>query len=180
VEGDAGAEEEAVKSADEITAEDKQSFVELLIDGCAANVAAELLGTTGTAMRKHYSGNSSIYFDPEFADQVAAAKASDARVHARLERIEGSFWRAVDKGEKWAVEKALLVYHPDFESLRHTNLRISGGIEHTARLLMPHMTTEEIFQRLEAQGMSRAEIEQQLEKLKQGKEPLGLPAPRAA
>lgn len=147
---DFGGEDEERKSlilAHEIDEGLKAEYVALLADGLDPGSAAKALGSTGTQFRKHRSPNSQWY-DPAFADQVATALASDQRKSNRLERLEEAFWNAVEHGEKWAVEKGLYAYHPDFEHLRHTNLRVSGEIVHAAKVLLPHLSDEEIQARL--------------------------------
>jgi hypothetical protein len=122
-------------------------YVRLIEDGLDPGTAAKELGSTGSQFRKLRSPNSQ-WFMPGFADQVATALASDARKRNRLERLEEAFWRAVESGEKWAVEKGLYAYHPDFEQLRHTNLRVSGEIVHAAKVLLPHLSDDEIRARI--------------------------------
>jgi hypothetical protein len=125
----------------------KREYVMLIHDGLDPGTAARELGSTGSQFRKLRSPNSHWY-DPAFADQVAAALASEDRRHNRVERLEEAFWAAVEAGEKWAVEKGLYAYHPDFEQLRHTNLRVSGEIVHAAKVLLPHLSDDEIRARI--------------------------------
>ncbi len=126
----------------------KAEYVGLIMDGLDPGSAAKELGSTGTQFRKHRSVNSQWY-DPAFADQVAAAIASDQRKGNRLERLEEAFWAAIEGGDVRMLEKGLYAYHPDFEKLRHTNLRVSGEIVHAAKVLLPHLSDEEIQARLE-------------------------------
>lgn len=168
--------------AGDITDEMKASYVEGLLDGRDPSVVARELSSTGTQFRR-LTNPESVHFDKDFADRVAAAKASEHRTESRREILDGMIWAAAEKGEKWAIEKLLLVYHDDFDKLRHNNLKISGSIEHTARLLLPHMTTEEIKERLRERGVSEEEIEAQLAKVKAERDPtapLALPPPKAA
>lgn len=154
-----------MKLSDELTQEDKDTFVELLYEGADPHVAAKEIGSTATAFKHCYSPRSQWY-DEDFAERVAAAKASTEREQGRIDKLDGYIWTAAENGEKWAVEKLLLIYHPDFEPLRHQNLRISGSVEHTARLLFPALTREEIYERLEERGFTKEEIEQRLEQAK--------------
>jgi len=133
--------------AHQITAEMKTEYVGLIADGLDPGSAAKEMGSTGTQFRKHRSPNSQWY-DPAFADQVAAAISSDQRRANRLERLEEAFWKAIEDGNTRMLEKGLYAYHPDFEQLRHTNLRVSGEIVHAAKVLLPHLSSEEIEARL--------------------------------
>lgn len=130
-----------------IDEEMKADYVGLLADGLDPGSAAKELGSTGTQFRKLRSPNSQ-WFDPGFADQVATALSSDARKHNRLERLEEAVWRLIEDGNPRMLEKMLYAYHPDFEKLRHTNLRVSGEIVHAAKVLLPHLSEEEIQSRL--------------------------------
>lgn len=125
----------------------KSEYVGLIADGLDPGSAAKELNSTGTQFRKHRSPNSQWY-DSAFADQVAAALASDQRKANRLERLEEAFWKAIEDGNTRMLEKGLYAYHPDFEQLRHTNLRVSGEIVHAAKVLLPHLSAEEIQARL--------------------------------
>ena len=125
----------------------KAEYVGLIADGLDPGSAAKEMGSTGTQFRKHRSPNSQWY-DPAFADQVATALASDQRKTNRMERLEEHFWAAIEKGDVRMLEKGLYAYHPDFEKLRHTNLRVSGEIVHAAKVLLPHLSKEEIQARL--------------------------------
>jgi hypothetical protein len=136
-----------VKHVSEITEDDKAEFLDLLRDGLDPGSAAHAIGTTGTQMRKMRRSHS-VWFDSEFADACAVAEASPEATLTKRERLEEAFWLAVEKGEKWAIEKGLYAYHPDFEHLRHTNLRVSGEIMVAARALLPHLTDNEIEQRI--------------------------------
>jgi len=125
----------------------KSEYVALIADGLDPGSAAKELGSTGSQFRKHRSPNSQWY-DPAFADQVEAAKNSDQRKANLLERLEEHVWRAIEKGDIRMLEKMLYAHHPDFEKLRHTNLRVSGEIVHAAKVLLPHLSDEEIQSRL--------------------------------
>lgn len=155
--------------ASEITEELKADYLELLRDGFDGGSAARQLGSTGTQFRK-FRRQHSRWYDATFADACAAAEASDDRAVTRRERLEDAFWAAVENGEKWAIEKGLYAYHPDFEHLRHTNLRVSGEIMVAARALLPHLSDEEIQQRI-------VEIE---EREKAAQPPKLLESPKAA
>lgn len=133
--------------AHQIDAEMKSEYVGLIADGLDPGSAAKQLGSTGTQFRKHRSPNSQ-WFDPAFADQVAAAAQSDQRRANMLERLEEHVWAAIEKGDIRMLEKMLYAYHPDFEKLRHTNLRVSGEINHALKVLLPHLSKEEIQARL--------------------------------
>lgn len=136
-----------MKHVKQISAEDKAEFVDLLRDGIDHVSAARSLDSTGTQYRRLRSPQSQ-WFDPEFAQACHEAENSPERVTTRIQRLEGAFWQAVEDGKQWAVEKGLYAYHPDFEHLRHTNLRVSGSIEHTARMILPHLSDDEIKERL--------------------------------
>lgn len=142
-----------MKFAREITEQDKADFIELLKDGYDPGSAARQLGSTGTQFRKLRRAHTQ-WFDPAFADACAAAESDEARAVTRRERLEEAFWEAVENGERWAVEKGLYAYHPDFEHLRHTNLRVSGEVEHTWRAMLPHLTDEELRERLIEAGLA--------------------------
>lgn len=133
--------------AHQIDAEMKAEYVGLIADGMDPGSAAAELGSTGTQFRKHRSPNSQWY-DPAFADQVAAALNSDQRMSNELERLEEAFWKKVADGHWPAIEKGLYAKHPDWEKMRHTNLRVSGEIVHAAKVLLPHLSNEEIQARL--------------------------------
>jgi hypothetical protein len=135
--------------AHQIDAELKAEYVALIADGLDPGSAARELGSTGSQFRKHRSPNS-IWYDPAFADQVEAARHSDQRKSNLLERLEEHVWKAIEKGDIRMLEKMLYAYHPDFEKLRHTNLRVSGEIVHAAKVLLPHLSDEEIQARLNA------------------------------
>lgn len=166
--------QDAAKHVSELTDEDKDAYLDLIRDGLDPGSAAQQVGSTGHQFRKLRTPESQWY-EPGFAMQVDTALNDKNRRRNQAERADQPFWAAVDRGEKWAVEKAQLIYNPDWEPLRHHNLRVTGSIEHTARLLLPHMTTDEVIQRLEQSGMSRAEIDERVETLKREKEPLALP-----
>lgn len=125
----------------------KAEYVGLIADGLDPGTAAKELGSTGTQFRKHRSPNS-VWYDSAFADQVEAAKNSGQRKANMLERLEEHVWKAIEKGDIRMLEKMLYAYHPDFEKLRHTNLRVSGEIVHAAKVLLPHLSDEEIENRL--------------------------------
>lgn len=125
----------------------KTEYVALIADGLDPGSAARELGSTGSQFRKHRSPNS-LWYDPAFADQVEAAKNSDQRKANLLERLEEHVWKSIEKGDIRMLEKMLYAYHPDFEKLRHTNLRVSGEIVHAAKVLLPHLSDEEIRSRL--------------------------------
>lgn len=161
-----------MKLSEDLTAEDKDTFVELLYQGADPSVAAHEIGSTGVQFKHCYSPRSQ-YYDEDFALRVAQAKASTERVEGRIDKLDGYIWAAAENREKWAIEKLLLIYHPDFEPLRHQNLRISGSVEYTARLLFPALTREEIIARLEERGFTLEEIEQRLEQAKH-RPPAGL------
>lgn len=163
----------------DITPEMKADYIDGLLDGRDPSVVARELGSTGTQFRRLCRVGGENY-DPDFADRVAAAKAEDSRKENRDEIIEGMIWAAAERGEKWAIEKLALVHLASFDKLRHSNLKISGSIEHAQRLLLPHMTKEEVIARLEERGISREELEEQLAKVKAEREPLALLPPRVA
>jgi len=130
-----------------ITPGDKAEYVALIAGGLDPGSAARELGSTGSQFRKHRSPNSQ-YYDPAFADQVEAAKNSDQRRANELEMLEEAFWAKVADGHWPAIEKGLYAKHPDWEKMRHTNLRVSGEIVHAAKVLLPHLSKEEIQARL--------------------------------
>lgn len=145
--GDEEPERKPLILAHQIDAEMKAEYVALIADGLDPGSAAKELGSTGTQFRKHRSPNSQWY-DPAFADQVATALAAPTRKANLLERLEEHVWAAIEKGDIRMLEKMLYAYHPDFEKLRHTNLRVSGEIVHAAKVLLPHLSDEEIDARL--------------------------------
>jgi len=141
------AERKPLVLAHQIDAELKADYVALIVGGLDPGSAAKELGSTGTQFRKHRSPNSQWY-DPAFADQVATALSSDARKANELEMLEEAFWKKVQDGHWPAIEKGLYAKHPDWEKMRHTNLRVSGEIVHAAKVLLPHLSNEEIEARL--------------------------------
>jgi hypothetical protein len=133
--------------AHQIDADLKSEYVALIAGGLDPGSAARELGSTGSQFRKHRSPNS-IWYDPAFADQVEAAKNSDQRKANSLEMLEEAFWAKVNDGHWPAIEKGLYAMHPEWEKMRHTNLRVSGEIVHAAKVLLPHLSDEEIQARL--------------------------------
>jgi hypothetical protein len=134
--------------AHQIDSDLKAEYVALIVSGLDPGSAAKELGSTGTQFRKHRSPNSQWY-DPAFADQVATALSSDARKANALEMLEEAFWGKVADGHWPAIEKGLYAMHPEWEKMRHTNLRVSGEIVHAAKVLLPHLSNEEIQARLD-------------------------------
>lgn len=133
--------------AHQIDAGLKAEYVALIMGGLDPGAAAKELGSTGTQFRKHRSPNSQWY-DPAFADQVATALSSEQRKTNALEMLEEAFWGKVADGHWPAIEKGLYAMHPEWEKMRHTNLRVSGEIVHAAKVLLPHLSDEEIQSRL--------------------------------
>ena len=133
----------SAKHVSEITEDDRAEFLDFLRDGLDQGAAARLIGTTGTQMRK-FRRSHSVWFDPEFADACAAAEASSETAITRKERIDEMVWLAAEKGDWRAIEKLAYAYHPDFEHLRHSNLRVSGEIMVSARQIFPHLTDEQL------------------------------------
>lgn len=135
----------------EITYEQKQEFVEHLSDGLDAHSAAALVGTTGTQFRK-LRNPEGVWYDAEFARDCDEAEANPRRAQTQRERLEGAFWLQVEKGNWNAILKGLLLYHPEWEPLRHTNLRVTGQIDHMLALVkqLPSLTDEQLREMLEA------------------------------
>ena len=134
--------------AHQIDSDLKAEYVALIVGGLDPGSAAKELGSTGTQFRKHRSPNSQWY-DPAFADQVATALSSEQRKTNALEMLEEAFWGKVADGHWPAIEKGLYAMHPEWEKMRHTNLRVSGEIVHAAKVLLPHLSNEEIQARLD-------------------------------
>lgn len=129
----------------EITEIDKDEYLDHLRDGLDAASAASLCGFTGTQFRKLRRQHSQWY-DPDFAAACDEAERSEDRQRTQRERLEAAFWLQVEKGNWNAIFKGLVLMHPEWEPLRHSNLRVSGQIEHVARLIqeLPHLTDEQL------------------------------------
>ncbi len=138
-----------MKFAYELTAEDKAEFVELLAQGWPANEAAEELDSTGTMFRKHYSGNSQQYFDPDFAQAVQEAKLSAKRALAQIEDIDSMIWKEARKGKQWAIEKLALTYHPDYAWAKSRNFHHSVEVELVKRF--PTLSREAVQEIIDAE-----------------------------
>lgn len=152
----------------EITAEHKAEFIALIRDGYKPDVAAEALGSSGTQFRRHWSGKSPEHYDPEFAAEYHEALNSQEHHENLTKRIDDLVWKHAETNAQMALKLAL-VYHPDFEPLRHTNFNVNVRVDMIQRLL-PYFPREMIEQALAAE---EAEVGS-------GADLLMLPKPEAA
>jgi hypothetical protein len=153
-----------VKFAHEITAEEREEFLSLIYEGFRPDQAAKELGSTGTQFRKFASARSQ-YHDPEFAEKLREALASDEHQRAYLERIRDARANLVDQGNVRMIEKESYAHDPLWATLRHQNLNVNVDI--LARTLP---------------GLSLDELERIREALEKEKEPetIDVPAPLRA
>lgn len=148
------------KLAEDLTQEDKDDFVSLILDGWKPDVAAEKLGSTGTQFRKHYSGKSERYYDEAFAGRVANALASDEHATAFLERLRGIQQALAfeDKNVRM-IEKLSMIYDPAWEVLRNPNLNVNVNV--LLQQAAPGLSREELERLREAllEAKKREEVE---------------------
>ncbi len=123
----------------EITEDMKAEFLELIYGGHKANTAAELLGTTGTQMRKFRSRNSRSY-DPQFAQAWLDAEASDEHRVNREEELRALVHERSTKSDSVLIKRAMAEL-PEWEPLRHQNFHH----DHAVRLeLIQYLSPEEL------------------------------------
>ena len=126
----------------EIDEELKQRYLESIRSGLRPNLAASECGSTGTQFRR-LRRPSSEHYDPVFAKAVEEALDSGEHRRNRLEWLRGLADEAAEKGERWAIEKLSLLELPEWEPLRHQNLRIDHQVQIAAKML-PGLTMEEL------------------------------------
>jgi hypothetical protein len=146
-------------AAKDITPELKAEFLEMILDGYKPDVAATLLGSTGTAFRKHRSTNSQ-YYDEEFAHAFADAIASDEHGTAFLERLRGKISElALEDGNVRLLEKLSMIYDPAWESLRNPDVNVNVNV--LLQQAAPALSRDELERLREAlvEAKKRAEIE---------------------
>lgn len=142
--------------AKDIDAEMKTEYVDLVKDGYDVFTAARMLGSTASQFKKLRNGG--YWHDHDFAEAVDAALASDTHAVNQQERVRSMVWEQAEDGEKWAIEKLAYAHLPEFEKLRHSNLRVSGQITHELRnRLFPGLSDAELDERL-AEAERRKEI----------------------
>jgi len=137
-------------------------YVQLIEDGLDPGSAARELGSTGHQFRKLRSPNSQWYM-PGFAAQVESALNSGPHPRNRLERLREHAWKAIEDGNIRMLEKFMLAYDPDFEKLRHSNLRVDGEIKMAVRQMFPGLSEDDIDRQLaeiQARRLARDSIKQ--------------------
>jgi hypothetical protein len=145
--------------ADEITAEMKDEYVGLILDGMKPDEAAKQLGSTGTQFRKHRS-EASIYYDADFAERFSTAIVSDEHSTAFLERIRGKIAElALEDGNVRLLEKLSMIYDPAWEGLRNPNLNVNVNV--LLQQAVPSLTKPELERLREAvlEAKKREELE---------------------
>ncbi len=139
----------------EITDDMKAEFVELLAEGYNPSVAAAKVGTNGTQMKKHYSGNSAQYYDPAFGSAVNKILKGDDR-DERLEALVQEYqWAAAERGVWQAIEKLSLVHDRKWEKLRHQNFHHTNVKVELVKFLSPEALDEAIAAMEEAERGSQ-------------------------
>ncbi len=104
----------------EITSEMKDEFLDLIYCGHKANTAADLIGTTGTQMRK-FKRQGGVHYDEGFARQWATAEASDEHIANRQEALRALVDERSEKSDSVLIKRAMAEL-PEWEPLRHQNL----------------------------------------------------------
>ncbi len=135
----------------EITPEMKAEFVELIADGNDPGVAAAKVGTTGTQMKKHYSGNSRQYYDPDFGAVVKQILNGDDRDERQEALVREYQWAAAERGVWQAIEKLSLVHDRKWEKLRHQNFHHTNVKVELVKFLSPEALDEAIAAMEEAE-----------------------------
>lgn len=150
---------EPTKLAGDLTAVDKDDFIQMIYDGYKPDVAAEMLGSTGTQFRRHRRPDSQWY-DEEFANRYADAVASDEHATAFLERLRGKVAKmALEDGNVRLLEKLSMIYDPAWEGLRNPNLSVNVNV--LLQQAAPSLTREELERLREAlvEAKKREEVE---------------------
>ena len=118
----------------DITEEDKADYLDYVAEGYVRKEAAEKIGTTGSVMKKFWSGNSQWY-DEEFARKLEEAEARAKEEKAMEHRVRHAVHdEALNRRNPKLLEKLALIHLPEFEPLRHQNFRIEGTIDHVHQL----------------------------------------------
>lgn len=148
-----------MKLAEDITLDEKDEYLDLIAEGDDPKTAANKLGYHGSAFRSHRRPNS-IHFDRDFADRFATIYNSEERKQGQIERVRSMVWAEAEEGNWRAIEKLAYAHLPEFEKLRHSNLRVTGEVYHQWRAILPHLSDEELQARIEeAQGKPVALLE---------------------
>lgn len=134
----------------------RREYVELVRSGYDVATAARLLGSNGSQFKKLRNGG--YWHDPAFADQVEAALVAREREANAQERVRSMVWEEAENGNWRAIEKLAYAHLPEFEKLRHTNLRVSGEVFHAWKAVLPHLSDDEIQARIEAAQTEKAPI----------------------
>jgi len=136
----------------ELGDEHKRLFLELIREGYDPAVAAHEAGSSATRFRRlrHPGG---AHYDPDFAQAYEEAMRSPDRERNRLELVRELVWEAARAGNTRIIEKLALIYDPDWEPLRHANLRVDVRI--LARML-PGLSDEELERAIRAQEEQQA------------------------
>lgn len=143
----------------DITAEMKDDFIGLILDGLKPDQAAEQLGSTGTQFRRHRSPGS-VFYDEAFAQRYADAIISDEHSTAFLERLRSKVAKlALDEGNVRLLEKLSLIYDPAWAGLRNPNLNVNVNV--LLQQAAPSLSRPELERLREAllEGQKRQEIE---------------------
>jgi hypothetical protein len=135
-----------MKYAFEITEEEKAEYLELIRLGFKPAAAARELDSTGTQFRKFRSPKGQWY-DKDFAQGFEAAINSDEHRINRQEVLRDRIDERSEVSDR-ILEKQAMTELPEWESLRHTNLRIDGELKILAKVA-PHFTDEELERAIE-------------------------------
>lgn len=130
----------------ELTPENKAEYIRLIFEGHRPNTAAKEIGSTGTQFRR-LRNPTSEHYDAAFAKAYKDAITSEEHRSNHLDRIRDMVWTAAENGNARLLEKLSLVYDPDWEPLKHSNLRLDVNL--VARLL-PYFSTDELDKAIEA------------------------------
>ena len=149
-------EKERFVFAYQINEELKAEYIDAIRSGMRPNLAAEKCHSTGHQFRK-LRRPTSQHYDAEFAAAVEEAFDSGEHRKNRQEWLRGLSDRAADAGERWAIEKLSLIELPEWESLRHQNLRIDHQVD-IALSVLPGLTREELDRAIAAKEVEVREL----------------------
>src|SRR6185369_12014267 len=122
-----------------------------LYEGHKPDAAAREIGSTATQFRR-LRNPAGEHYDPQFAADYKAAITSEEHRSNFLERVRDAVWKRAEAGDARLLEKLSLIYDPDWEPLKHSNLRLDVNL--VARVL-PYLSADEL-----ERAIAAAEAEQ--------------------
>lgn len=133
------------RNAGEISPAEKVEFLQLIAQGFDRSEAARNLGYVGRHFRALCSPQSPFY-DEEFARSYGETIGSLEHEQHRLERLRAEAYRRALVDSDRLLEKLLMVYDPDWETLRTQRQDINVNIHAFVQQHFRQLPTERLEQ----------------------------------